>query len=54
METGVPETKPPAPGLSSEKREDIWALLIALLVLVISLIAPEGLYDFFKKTLFPF
>ncbi len=41
-------------GLSSEKREDIWALLIALVVLILSIIAPESVHHFFKKTLFLF
>lgn len=53
------ETGPPAPGrpgevLSSEKREDIWALLIALLILLISLWGPEAIYGFFKQTLIVF
>jgi hypothetical protein len=54
METSPPAADRPAEGLSSEKREDIWALLIALVVLLISLWAPEAVYTFFKKTLIVF
>lgn len=39
-------------GLSSAKREDIWALIIAALVMIASLAAPEGVYTFFKKILY--
>jgi hypothetical protein len=54
MQTQPPsDTRPPG-GLSSEKREDIWALLIALLVLVLCLAAPEAIYRFFKSALFVF
>ena len=38
--------------LSSSKREDIWALIIAILVLLVSLAAPEGVYELFKKILY--
>jgi hypothetical protein len=41
-------------GLSSEKREDIWALIIASVVMLISFAAPEGVYHFFKEVLFLF
>ena len=41
-------------GLSSEKREDIWALVIAGVVMLISFMAPEGVYRFFKEVLFLF
>ena len=41
-------------GLSSEKREDIWALIIASVVMLISFVAPEGVYRFFKEVLFLF
>ena len=47
------ESRPPS-GLSSEKREDIWALLIALVIFLICLAAPEAIYVFFKNTLFVF
>jgi hypothetical protein len=39
-------------GLSSSKREDIWALVIAAVVTIVSLAAPEGVYEFFKKILY--
>ena len=39
-------------GLSSSKREDIWALIIAALVMIVSLAVPEGVYEFFKKILY--
>jgi hypothetical protein len=44
----------PQEGLSSEKREDIWALLIALVVLLFCLAAPEAVYDFFRRALYVF
>ncbi len=53
MQTGMPE-KSQEGGLSSEKREDIWALLIALGVLVICFVIPEQVYAFFKSTLYLF
>ena len=40
------------PGLSSAKREDIWALIIALAVLLLSLAAPGVVHSFFKKVLY--
>jgi hypothetical protein len=48
----APQDKPA--GLSSAKREDIWALIIATVVLLTSLAAPEAVYDFFKKILYIF
>lgn len=39
---------------SSEKREDIWAILIATAVLLVSVAFPEALHRFFSKTLFLF
>jgi len=39
---------------SSEKREDIWAILIAVIVLICSLIFPQQFHDFFTKTLYLF
>ena len=39
---------------SSEKREDIWAILIAVAILVLSLVFPEQIYHFFKDGLFFF
>jgi len=44
------DTKPP--GLSSAKREDIWALLIAGAVMLAALAAPEAIHTFFKKLLY--
>ncbi len=43
-----------ATGLSSAKREDIWALIIAGIVMLISIAAPEAVYNFFKKMLYVF
>jgi len=40
--------------LSSEKREDIWAIIIAGVVLVLCSISPDAVYTFFKKSLFLF
>jgi hypothetical protein len=51
MENGS-STQEPGKGLSSEKREDIWSLIIATLILVISMAAPETVYDVFKNLLF--
>ncbi|MBA2848718.1 hypothetical protein G4V39_02150 [Thermosulfuriphilus ammonigenes] len=39
---------------SSEKREDIWAIIISLIVLLLSMAFPQEIYHFFKKTLFIF
>ena len=41
-------------GLSSEKREDIWALIIASVIMLISFVAPESVHHFFKEALFLF
>jgi hypothetical protein len=54
MQTGVPDEPEKTEGLSAEKREDIWALLIAALVLIASLAAPEAIYEFFKNMLYIF
>jgi len=40
------------PGLSSAKREDIWALIIAGVVLVLALLAPDAVHAFFKNGLY--
>lgn len=53
METGIPDEKEPQ-GLSSEKREDIWALLIAGMVMVACIAAPEAIHHLFKKVLYIF
>ena len=39
---------------SSEKREDIWALLIAAGIFLISVIAPEPVHAFFNSVLMLF
>ena len=46
------EAREAKPGLSSAKREDIWALMMALVVLLLALLAPEAVHDFFKKVLY--
>ncbi len=50
--TSSTEVKKPA--LSSAKREDIWALIIAAAVMAVSAVAPEAVYTFFKKFLYFF
>jgi len=39
---------------SSEKREDIWAIIIAIAFLLLSLAFPQQFHDFFTKTLYLF
>jgi hypothetical protein len=39
---------------SSEKREDIWAIIIAVSVLVLSVVFPNQVYYFFNKVLYLF
>ncbi len=39
---------------SSEKREDIWALIIAMGILILSIAFPEQIYHFFKEGLYLF
>jgi hypothetical protein len=39
---------------SSEKREDVWAIIIALLVLVFSMLFPEQIYTLFHDSLYFF
>ena len=39
---------------SSEKREDIWALLIAMAILLLSVAFPEQVRHFFNSTLYLF
>jgi hypothetical protein len=43
-----------ATDLSSAKREDIWALIIAGIVMLLSIAAPEAVYNLFKKVLYIF
>jgi hypothetical protein len=40
--------------ISSEKREDIWAIIIAMLTLILCVAFPEQIYSFFKKVLYFF
>ena len=40
--------------LSSEKREDIWAIIIAAIILILCSISPDTVHTFFKKSLFLF
>ncbi len=40
--------------LSSEKREDLWAIIIAGIILILCCISPDAIYTFFKKSLFIF
>jgi hypothetical protein len=47
-------TREEKPGLSSAKREDIWALVIAGVVMALSIAAPEAVYAVFKKMLYFF
>lgn len=55
METGVPEDEKQAEsGLTSERREDYWAIILATVVLIVSIAAPEAVHTFFKKILFIF
>lgn len=39
---------------TSEKREDIWAIIIAVAFLICSLLFPEQFHDFFSKSLYLF
>ncbi|MEE4272537.1 MAG: hypothetical protein V2I67_12735 [Thermoanaerobaculales bacterium] len=41
-------------GLSSAKREDIWALIIAGIVMLASIAAPDTVHRFFKSVLYLF
>lgn len=54
MSTSSSEKEQPKGGLSSAKREDIWALIIAAAIFGVSAAAPEAVYTFFKKMLFIF
>jgi hypothetical protein len=40
--------------LSSEKREDIWAIILAVAVMLCSIAAPDFVHHLFKKGLFLF
>lgn len=52
MEQDVASKEPQRGGLSSAKREDIWALIIAAAVMAASLVAPEQIHAFFKQILY--
>ena len=54
MEHSPSREKQAKPGLSSAKREDIWALIIAGIVMAASMAAPESVHTFFNKLLFLF
>ena len=41
-------------GLSSEKREDLWSILLAAAALLFSMAAPEAVHNFFKNALYLF
>jgi hypothetical protein len=41
-------------GLSSAKREDFWALIIAGIVMLVSMAAPEIVHEIFEKLLYVF
>ena len=43
-----------AKGLSSEKREDLWSILLAVVVLLLSMAAPEAVREFFTDVLYVF
>jgi len=40
--------------ISSEKREDIWAIIIAMITLILCVAFPDQVYNFFKKALYFF
>jgi hypothetical protein len=44
----------PEEELSSAKREDIWALIIAGMVMLLSMAAPETVHNVFKNLLYVF
>ena len=54
MTEDAKETDRRGQGLSSAKREDIWALIIAGLVMAASLAAPEGVHRLFEEILYIF
>lgn len=43
-----------AESLSSAKREDIWALIIAGVVMLLSIAAPDAVHNLFKNVLYLF
>ncbi len=40
--------------LSSEKREDLWAIILAVIIMLCSIAAPDLVHNLFKKGLFFF
>jgi len=48
------EARKTAEGLSSEKREDLWSILLAVAVLILSMAAPEAVREFFTDVLYVF
>ena len=48
------EGRAPKTGLSSEKREDLWSILLAVAVLLSSMAAPEAVREFFTDLLYVF
>lgn len=52
MTTDKASDKREAPALTPEKREDIWAIIIAMVVLLGSMAAPEAVHNFFKNLLY--
>jgi len=55
VETGTTETKKETQGgLSPERREDIWALMLAMLVMLVAILAPEAVHTFFKDIIYVF
>ena len=52
MATNETSDRDVAPGLTPEKREDIWALLIAAGVLGVCIAAPDAVHHFFKNLIY--
>jgi hypothetical protein len=50
-----PNRSPSSEGeMSSEKREDIWAVIVAMATLIVCVAFPEQVHDFFSKALYLF
>ena len=39
---------------SSEKREDIWAIIVAMVMLILCILFPQGMYQLFSTGLYLF
>jgi len=52
MKTISSSDKGAAASLTPEKREDLWAILIASGVLVVCLVAPDAIHNFFKNLIY--